>query len=64
MLDNASDLVFGPVFDSVDIGLVVLDRGCIIGWNDWLARVSRRPVSDVLGKPFPTYFPRCANPPS
>ena len=25
MLDNPSDLLFGPVFDTVDIGLVVLD---------------------------------------
>ena len=58
MLDNASDLVFGPVFDSVDIGLVVLDsRGYIIGWNEWLARVSRRPASDVLGKALSDVFP-------
>ena len=58
MLDNASDLVFGPVFDSVDIGLVVLDsRGYIIGWNEWLARVSRRPASDALGKALSDVFP-------
>ena len=58
MLDNASDLVFGPVFDSVDIGLVVLDsRGYIVGWNEWLARVSRRPASDVLGKTLADVFP-------
>ena len=58
MLDNASDLVFGPVFDSVDIGLVVLDsRGYIVGWNEWLARVSRRSASDVLGKALSDVFP-------
>ena len=58
MLDNASDLVFGPVFDSVDIGLVVLDsQGNIIEWNEWLARVSRRPASDVLGKALSDVFP-------
>ena len=54
MLDNASDLVFGPVFDTVDIGLVVLDsQGYIVGWNEWIARVSRRPARDVLGKTLP-----------
>jgi PAS domain S-box-containing protein len=58
MLDNASDLLFGPVFDTVDIGLVVLDsQGCIVGWNEWMARVSRRPASDVLGKAFLELFP-------
>ncbi|HEY8670470.1 MAG TPA: PAS domain-containing protein, partial [Terriglobales bacterium] len=58
MLDNASDLLFGPVFDTVDIGLVVLDsRGCIVGWNEWMARVSRRPARDVLGKAFLEVFP-------
>jgi len=45
MLDNVSDLVFGPVFDTVDIGLVVIDREAgIVGWNDWMARISRRPA--------------------
>src|SRR5580698_8566484 len=58
MLDNASDLLFGPVFDTVDIGLVVLDnQGCIVGWNEWMARVSRRPARDVLGKVFLDVFP-------
>lgn len=58
MLNNASDLLFGPVFDTVDIGLVVLDnKGCVIGWNEWMARVSRRPASDVLGKAFLEVFP-------
>ena len=58
MLDNASDLVFGPVFDNVDIGLVVLDsQGCIVGWNEWIARVSHRPARDVVGKAFSEVFP-------
>ena len=58
MLDNASDLMFGPVFDAVDIGLVVLDsQGCIVGWNEWMARVSRRPARAVLGKAFLEVFP-------
>jgi PAS domain S-box-containing protein len=58
MLDNASDLLFGPVFDTVDIGLVVLDsQGCIVGWNEWMAHVSRRLARDVLGKAFLEVFP-------
>jgi PAS domain S-box-containing protein len=58
MLDNASDLVFRPVFDTVDIGLVVLDsQGCIVGWNEWIARVSRRPAREVLGKAVSEVFP-------
>ena len=57
MLDNASDLVLGPVFDSVDIGLIVLDsRGQIVGWNEWIARVSRRPAQHALGKSLSEMF--------
>lgn len=55
---NAPDLVFGPVFDTVDIGLVVLDRQfCIVGWNEWIARMSRRTAKDVLGKTLYDVFP-------
>jgi PAS domain S-box-containing protein len=58
MLDNPSDLLFGPVFDTVDIGLVVLDsQGCIVGWNEWMARVSRHEARDVLGKPLLEVIP-------
>jgi PAS domain S-box-containing protein len=58
MLDNPSDLVFSAVFDTVDIGLVVLDsQRCVVGWNEWIARVSRRPAHDVLGKSFEDVFP-------
>src|SRR6204780_1387841 len=63
MLDNAPDLVFGPVFDTVDIGLVVLDRdGCVVGWNAWMARVSRRQAREVLGKAFLEGFPEVRHP--
>jgi PAS domain S-box-containing protein len=51
MLVKVTDLLLGPVFDSVDIGLVVLDgQRCIVGWNDWIARVSRHLAQDVMGK--------------
>jgi PAS domain S-box-containing protein len=58
MLDNPSDHLFGPVFDTVDIGLVVLDsQGCIVGWNEWMSRVSRHEARNVLGKPLLEVFP-------
>jgi PAS domain S-box-containing protein len=58
MLDKAADLLVGPVFDAVDIGLVVLDsERCIVGWNEWIARVSRHPAEDVLGKNLCAVFP-------
>jgi PAS domain S-box-containing protein len=51
MLIKATDFLIGPVFDAVDIGLVLLDcQQCIVGWNEWIARVSRCPTEDVLGK--------------
>jgi PAS domain S-box-containing protein len=51
MLVKVTDLLLGPVFDSIDIGLIVLDgQRCIVGWNDWIARVSRHPAQDVMGK--------------
>src|SRR6476661_2737774 len=58
MLDNISDPMFGPVFDTVDIGLVVIDRDeLVVGWNDWMARISRRPAQQVIGKSFYEIFP-------
>ena len=58
MLVKAADFLTGPMFDAVDIGLVVLDsQQCIIGWNEWMARVSRRPTEDVLGKNLCDVFP-------
>ena len=58
MLDNLSDPVFGLVFDTVDIGLVVVDIDrCVVGWNAWMARVTRRPTQQVIGKSFYEIFP-------
>jgi PAS domain S-box-containing protein len=58
MSGNVLDHVFGPVFDTIDIGLVVLDReGYVVGWNDWMARISRRSTDEVLGKAFYDVFP-------
>ena len=62
MWDSVSDLLFGPVFDIVDIGLVVIDGdGRVVAWNDWMARISRRPASHVLGQPLFDIFPDARN---
>lgn len=62
MLDSVSDLLFGPVFDTVDIGLIVLDGdGRVVAWNDWMARISRLPSPQVLGQPFFEIFPDARN---
>ncbi|MGZ3352459.1 MAG: PAS domain-containing protein, partial [Xanthobacteraceae bacterium] len=54
MLDD----VFGSVFDALDVGIVVLDgQGCIVGWNDWIARLTRRSEQSVLGKNLFDIFP-------
>lgn len=58
MWGNVSNLVFASVFDTVDIGLVVLDnQACIVGWNEWIARVADRPAQDVIGKTLCDVFP-------
>jgi PAS domain S-box-containing protein len=58
MLRNPSDLALGAVVDTVDIGLIVLDREArIVAWNEWIARVSRRPAQEVLGKALYDVFP-------
>ncbi len=58
MSGNVSDAVFGPVFDTVDIGLIVLDvEGRVVCWNEWMARVARRPAQEVLGKSVYDIFP-------
>ena len=62
MLGNLSDPVFSLVFDTVDIGLVVVDMdGCIFGWNAWMARVTRRFGQEVIGKSLYDIFPEVRN---
>ena len=58
MLDDVSEFEFGSVFDALDVGIVVLDgQGCIVGWNDWIARASRHSEQSVLGKNLFDVFP-------
>src|SRR5829696_2234362 len=58
MLGNTSYPVFSLVFDAIDIGLVVIDGdGRVVSWNAWMARVTRRPAQQVIGKSFFEIFP-------
>jgi PAS domain S-box-containing protein len=51
MLGDVSKVEMRHVFDALDVGIVVLDEHtCIVAWNDWIARVSRRSKASVLGK--------------
>ena len=53
-----SGFEYGPAFDAVDIGIIVLDQQHrIAGWNDWIARVSRQPKEAVLGNSLYDIFP-------
>jgi PAS domain S-box-containing protein len=62
MLVKAADFLIGPMFDAVDIGLVMLDsQQCVVGWNEWIARVSRRSTEGVLGKNLCDVFPDLRN---
>src|SRR5690349_3100751 len=62
MLGNLSDPVFSLVFDTVDIGLIVVDvDGLVFGWNAWMARVTRRPTQQVIGKSLYEIFPDVRN---
>ena len=55
---NECEDVFGPVFHTVDIGLIVLDRErCVVAWNDWMARIAQRPAEAVIGRSFYEVFP-------
>ena len=58
MLDDVSEFEYGSVFDALDVGIIVLDgQGRIVGWNDWIARVTRRSEQSVLGKRLFEMFP-------
>jgi PAS domain S-box-containing protein len=55
---DVSDFEYGPAFDAVDIGIIVLDQQHrIVGWNEWIARVSRQPRQAVIGMSLYDIFP-------
>jgi PAS domain S-box-containing protein len=58
MLDDVSALDFASIFDALDVGIVVLDRrGCVVGWNDWMARITVQSRRAALGTPLSDVFP-------
>ena len=62
MLGDVSKFEHGPAFDAVDIGIIVLDeQHRIVGWNSWIARVSRKPKQSVLGKSLYDIFSTARN---
>jgi len=58
MLDSVRVFEFGAAFDALDIGVIVIDeRRCIVGWNDWIARVSGCARDAALGRTIGDLFP-------
>jgi len=58
MLDEVVTFEQGMVLDALDVGIVVLDEhGCIVVWNDWIARVTRQDAGAVLGRQLTELFP-------
>ena len=58
MLGNVTEFDLAAVFDGLDVGIIVLDeRCCIVGWNDWIARVSMHSRQSVLGRVLYDVFP-------
>lgn len=58
MQTDFGDFEYGPAFDAVDIGIVVLDeQRRVVGWNEWIARISGLPKETVIGWNFYDAFP-------
>ena len=63
MQDNLSGLGLGPIVDTVDVGLIVLDPQIrVVAWNAWMARVSGWPARDVIDKTLYEVFPDLNSP--
>ena len=58
MLGDVTEFELAAVFDGLDVGIIVLDEQCrIVGWNDWIARVSAHSRQSVLGRVLYEVFP-------
>jgi PAS domain S-box-containing protein len=58
MLDSVRVFEYGAAFDALDIGVIVIDeRRCIVGWNDWIAQVSGCARDAALGRTIGDLFP-------
>jgi PAS domain S-box-containing protein len=62
MLDSVCVFEYAAAFDALDIGVIVIDeRRCVVGWNDWIARVSGYSRADALGRTIGDLFPRISD---
>jgi PAS domain S-box-containing protein len=58
MLDSVRIFEYGAAFDALDIGVIIIDEcRCIVGWNDWIARVSGCARDAALGRALDDLFP-------
>jgi PAS domain-containing protein len=58
MLDSVCIFEYGAAFDALDIGVIIIDEcRCIVGWNDWIARVSGCARDAALGRALDDLFP-------
>jgi PAS domain S-box-containing protein len=58
MLDSVRVFEYVAAFDALDIGVIVIDeRRCIVGWNDWIAKVSGCARDAALGRTISDLFP-------
>lgn len=54
---------FAQIFDTVNIGLVILDRELRVRhWNRWMAARSAIPADRILGEPLVDFFPHLNSP--
>jgi PAS domain S-box-containing protein len=55
---GVSEFAPASVLEALDVGLIVVDRQSrIVGWNDWIANVTRQSKQSVLGKTIYELFP-------
>ncbi|HEY0328440.1 MAG TPA: PAS domain S-box protein [Rhodopseudomonas sp.] len=58
MSEGQSEFDVAAVVDALDVGVIVLDeRQAVVGWNDWMARVTGRSRSAVLGSNLIELYP-------
>jgi diguanylate cyclase len=54
---------FAQIFDTVNIGLVILDKEIKVRyWNRWMAARSGIPSGQIIGEPIFDYFPHLSTP--
>lgn len=53
-----SEFDVASVLEALDVGIIVLDnQSRVVGWNDWIARITGHSALSVLGKDFYHVFP-------